>query len=296
MRDRLYVTLQRLLPARLAGRIVYRLSRSRHRSLKNLLIRVFVRLYRIDVTEAEHPVPDGYATFNAFFTRKLAAGARSFDPRPTALCSPVDGTIQQLGSISGDRILQAKGITYSLAQLLADPLEAQPYHGGQFITVYLAPRDYHCVHAPTAAKVRKMVHVPGRRLAVNRTTAAVVQGLFCANERLICHCESRYGPFALVMVGAMNVASLSTSWSGEVPAGPAGAIACWDYPGDDRRTRLAKGDAVGRFNLGSTVLMTLPPGAVAWLPQLAAGDPVRLGTAIGYLSKANGNDAESAPA
>ncbi len=288
MFNHLFVVLQRLLPTRIIGRMVYRISRNRNRLLKNLLIRGFVRLYSVDTTEAEHPVPSGYASFNKFFTRRLQPGARSFDVDPTALCSPVDGTIQQIGSIAADQILQAKGITYSLAELLGeDDTATRRYSGGQFITVYLAPDNYHCIHTPLATSVRKMTFVPGKRLAVNRATAAVVPGLFSGNVRVVCHCESTSGPFALVMVGAMNVASISSSWAGEVLPRLPDTIEHWQYEADHPGTQLATGDTLGQFNLGSTIIIVMPPGAVTWRHDLEAGTKVRVGNAIGILARPN---------
>ncbi len=306
MLKRLFVILQQLLPTRLIGRMVYRISRSQNRLLKNLLIRGFVRLYRVDITEAEHPVPDGYESFNAFFARRLQAGARSFDSSLLTLCSPVDGTIQQIGPVKGNQILQAKGMTYSLDELLGGDDEATAlYSDGEFITVYLAPHNYHRIHMPTTAKVRKMSYIPGKRMAVNKTTAAIVPGLFSGNERVVCHFESSRGPFALVLVGAMNVASISTSWAGEVLPRRPDTIEHWFYPADDGSDdsgdgsgdgsgdrsgdrsgiQLAKGDTLGQFNLGSTIIITLPPGAVSWRPELAAGQPVRVGDVIGAFSQ-----------
>jgi phosphatidylserine decarboxylase len=283
VREDLFILFQRLLPARLLGRLVHAATRSRARWFKDLLIRGFVRLYRVDVSEAAAPVPAGYASFNAFFTRELKAGARPQAADGAAILSPADGRVQQLGPIAGDALLQVKGVTYGAAELLGDAMAATRYHDGSFATIYLAPWNYHRVHMPLAGRIARMTHVPGELWSVNATTAARVPGLFARNERLVCHCEAPWGPFAVVLVGALNVGSISTAWAGEVLPRRSRGATHWDYRADDPAVALARGAVLGQFNMGSTVVVLLPPGAGRWRDGLAAGAEVRVGAALGTL-------------
>lgn len=286
IRDSLFIALQRALPARLIARGVRAATRSQNPILKNLLIGKFVRHFGVDVAEAERPVPEGYDSFNAFFTRALKAGARPIDPDPASIVSPADGTIQQIGAMRGDELLQAKGITYSAAELFGCESTAARFHNGAFVTVYLAPRNYHRVHMPLAGRVRRMTHVPGELWSVNATTAARVPRLFARNERLICYCDAGWGPFAVILVGALNVGSISTVWAGEVLPRRERNSSHWDYEEKDPRTELARGATLGQFNMGSTVIVLLPPAVAVWRPDLRAGDSVRTGMALGSIRRA----------
>lgn len=282
----LYIALQRALPARLLGRVTYTLARSRNRALKDLLINAFVRLYAVDTSEAAAAVPSGYDSFNAFFTRSLQPGARPVDPDPSQLLSPADGTIQQIGVLRGDEILQVKGQTYSASELLGDDADAAAkYRDGSFVTIYLAPWNYHRVHMPATGRVLRMTLVPGRLLSVNATTAERVPRLFARNERVICHCEADWGSFAVVLVGAMNVGSISTAWAGEVLPRRDYSVTSRVYGPTDGATRLDRGGLLGQFNMGSTVILLLPPGKITWRADLAAGVPVLVGAALGRLCR-----------
>jgi phosphatidylserine decarboxylase len=283
IRDSLFIALQWLLPARLLGRIVHAATRSERRLLKDFLIRGFVRLYGVDVAEAERDVPGGYASFNAFFTRSLKAGARPIDADPSAIASPADGTIQQIGRLHGDEILQVKGVSYSAATLLGDSTAAGRLRDGSFVTIYLAPWNYHRVHMPVDGRIGRMTHVPGELWSVNATTAARVPGLFARNERLVCHGEAAWGPFAVVLVGALNVGSVSTAWAGQVLPRRERSMGHWDYASTEPATRLPRGAVLGQFNMGSTVVVLLPPGAARWRADLEEGSPVRVGETIGWL-------------
>jgi phosphatidylserine decarboxylase len=285
LRENLFILLQRMLPARLLGRVVHAATRSRVRWFKDLLIRGFVRLYGVDVTEAASPVPAGYDSFNAFFTRSLRPGVRPLAADAAAILSPADGTVLQLGALAGDALLQVKGVTYSAAALLGDGAAAARYRDGCFATIYLAPWNYHRVHMPLAGRVVRMTHIPGELWSVNATTAARVPGLFARNERLVCHCEAAWGPFAVVLVGALNVGSISTAWAGEVLPRRARGATNWDYPPGETRMALARGAVLGQFNMGSTVVVLLPPGAGRWREGLAAGAGLRVGMAIGALAQ-----------
>ncbi|RMF99192.1 MAG: phosphatidylserine decarboxylase [Gammaproteobacteria bacterium] len=279
--SRLFVCLQHWLPARTLGRLVHRLSRARLRWWKNLLILGFCRLYGVDRASAARPVPDGYASFNAFFTRELKPGLRPIDPDPAALVAPADGRIAQFGEARAGRLLQAKGLDYSLADLCGSDRRAERYRDGAFLTIYLAPRDYHRVHAPAAGRLRWMHHIPGERFAVNAATAARLPGLFARNERLVCHFEGDWGPFAVVLVGALNVASIGTAWTGELPAPDRARL--WHYPPPSGPC-LDRGQYLGQFNLGSTVILLLPPGAARLDPGLTLDQRVFVGRRIGSLA------------
>jgi len=275
----LYVALQRLLPQFLLGRVVHRLARVQTPWFKDLCIRGFVRLFPVNLDEAANSVPTGYDSFNAFFTRALEPGARPQDADPAAVTCPADGRVQQAGALHDGQLLQAKGMTYSAAALLGDADAAAAFQDGWFLTVYLAPQDYHRVHAPLAGTLRDMLYVPGARLSVNEMTAAAVPGLFARNERLVCQFESPAGPFAMVLVGALNVASISTTWAGEVLPHEPRRLRRWHYPGA-AGIEFTRGDQLGWFNLGSTVILLLPPAVAEPENGLDPGLPVRVGQRV----------------
>jgi phosphatidylserine decarboxylase len=281
MFERLLVALQYVLPKRLLGRLVYRVSRSRVGWLKNGLIRGFKRLFAVDLAEAAVDEPFSYASLNAFFTRELVAGARPVDPDPALIACPADGTIQQVGRIAAGQLLQAKGMSYRLDRLLAvDANHAARFDGGAFLTIYLAPHDYHRVHAPTAGRVRRMHVIPGHLFSVNETTARLVPGLFAGNARVACECVGGPADYWLVLVGALNVASISTAWAGELPQRTAIERVAYQ---PEQCPALAKGEYFGHFNMGSTVIVVYPPGSATWDGGLTPGDAVRAGAGIGRL-------------
>jgi phosphatidylserine decarboxylase len=278
--DQLFVLMQRLLPERLLGHAVRALTRSRIPWLRNLLIRAFVRVYAVDLAEVEHPEPEAWENMNAFFTRPLRAGVRPIAPGEGTVVSPSDGLLEDLGYAEADQLVQAKRFRYRLADFLAlAPTETEPFHGGATATVYLAPHDYHRVHMPLCGRVTEMVYVPGRRWAVNRRTARTVPGLFAANERVILRCENAAGRFAVVLVGALNVASISVAWSGEVP--PAGHVVRTRYGPTDPALTIPAGGLLGQFNLGSTVVIVAERGLMTWDDGPAPGALVRMGTRLG---------------
>ncbi len=282
---RAFVALQYLLPQHLLSALVHELTRSRVRWLKNALIGGFLRHFHPDMSDAEQPDPLAYESFNAFFTRALRTSARPADPDPSAIVSPVDGSVSQLGRLDGSWLLQAKGYAYTLESLLAaDGTWASTFRGGSFATLYLAPFNYHRVHMPLAGTLRAAWYVPGRLFSVNATTAASVPGLFARNERLVCLFDAGPLNFALVLVGALFVGSMSTVWHGEVtPRRPRQRA---DLPLDAGRSSLtlARGAEVGRFNMGSTVILLLPPGKAEWQATLAPGSSVRLGATLARLT------------
>ncbi len=281
---RLFVALQYLLPQHGLSRLVHALTRVRVRWIKNGLIRAFMRGFKPDLSDAIEADPCAYPTFNAFFTRALRDDARAIAPGADAIASPVDGTVSECGPIRGDRLLQAKGHDFTLDALLAGREIARRFEGGQFATIYLAPYNYHRIHMPLAGTLTETWYVPGWLFSVNRTTATHVAGLFARNERVICAFDGAL-PFALVLVGALNVGSMATVWHGEVTPRrprtlaslPIDAVA----PGTAAPRTLAKGAEMGRFNMGSTVILLLPPGRAQWDGSLAAGRIVRVGERIG---------------
>jgi len=294
LRARLFVGLQYTLPQHLLSRAVCHITRSRTRPLKNLLIRGFVRYFRPDMREAAQPDPLSYGSFNEFFTRALRPDARRVYPDPNTVASPVDGLISQIGYLDGSQIMQAKGQTYALEALLAPPAGvsawAECFARGPFATLYLAPFNYHRIHMPLSGTLRAAWHVPGRLFSVNATTAACVAGLFARNERVVCLFQSEYGPFALVLVGALFVGSMSTVWHHEIPRrGRSGSSLMLDLPvaagaAPSSALELQKGAEMGRFNMGSTVILLLPPGKFEWLPERQAGTPIAFGEPLARLT------------
>src|SRR5581483_2349199 len=281
LRARLFVAMQHLLPQHFLSRQVHRLARCRVKPVKNALISSFMRHFRPDMSDAAEPEPHDYPSFNAFFTRSLRPGARPCDPDPRAVVSPVDGTVSQIGRLDGLRMLQAKGHDYSVEALLGGASQwTERFAGGSFATLYLAPYNYHRIHMPAAATLKAAWFVPGRLFSVNAATAAAVPGLFARNERVVCAFEEGPLAFALALVGALFVGSISTVWHGDItPRSPRRRV---ELPLDTERAplRLSKGSEMGRFNMGSTVILLLPPGTAEWLPELRPGTPVRVGQTL----------------
>lgn len=278
MSDRLAVLPQYLLPKQALTRLAGVVARRQGGASTTGLIRRFVARYNVNMAEAAEPRIEAYASFNDFFTRALKPGARPL-ARAELLC-PVDGAISQFGAIDGDQVFQAKGHHYSTTTLVGgDAGLAAPYAGGAFATLYLSPRDYHRIHMPCAGTLRRMLHVPGDLFSVNPTTARGVPGLFARNERVVCVFDDAQGrPFVLVLVGATIVGSMATVWHGLVNPPRPGVVRDWRY--DDGVIQLAQGAEMGRFLLGSTVVMLFTRQAMAGLqfnPAWAPGGPLRLG-------------------
>ena len=277
MSDRLAVLPQYLLPKRLLTLLAGLFASSRLGRLTTWVIRRFVDRYRVNMGEAANPDITSYASFNDFFTRALKPGAR---PLTTAdLICPVDGAISQFGPILKDQIFQAKGHAYSTTALVGgDATAAARFHNGHFATLYLSPRDYHRIHMPCAGELTRMVHVPGDLFSVNPTTARGVPGLFARNERVVCFFESTDGPFVLVLVGATIVGSMATVWHGQVNPPRTGMLRQWDYP--KGQVSLQQGQEMGRFLLGSTVVMLFPAGPLSFNVAWEPGRPIVLGEAM----------------
>jgi phosphatidylserine decarboxylase len=281
--DRLFIGMQYLLPQHALSDLVGWTAQSRIGLLRTALIRAFLSRFPVDLAEAAEPQADRYASFNDFFTRRLRAGARSFEAESGAALCPADGVVSQAGPIAGDTLVQAKGIDYSAsAQLGGDTGLASEFAGGGFATVYLAPHNYHRVHMPMAGTLRVARFVPGDLFSVNATTAGSVPGLFTRNERVACVFDTAAGPLAVVLVGALFVGSISLSWAGRIR--PAGAREPRDLPCHDPIIALDRGAELGWFNMGSTVVVMLPPGGPRLLGGVAAGRVVRVGEPIAMLA------------
>lgn len=283
MNDSFFVALQYLLPQHLLSRIVGLLGNCRWYPIKSRFIRWFAKRYQVDMNDAACSELSQFTTFNDFFTRALKPGARPIVDTPGSIACPADGAISQLGDICADRLLQAKGREFSLRALLGgdEPL-ADQFQEGKFCTVYLSPKDYHRVHMPLAGTLTRMIHVPGKLFSVNQATANGVDGLFARNERVVCVFDTDTGPMALILVGAMIVASVESVWAGQVCPGKTARIDV-NYSDHVPAIQIGKGEEMGRFKLGSTVIVLFGPGMAAWDTELEAGCAVRMGQGIGTL-------------
>ncbi|BCX80901.1 phosphatidylserine decarboxylase [Methylomarinovum caldicuralii] len=277
IKDTLFVLLQYLLPHHALSRLVGKITHCRWRPLKNTMIRLFIQVYGIDLEEAASADPDDYACFNAFFTRALRSGTRPLPDDPYAVVSPADGKISQIGRLTGQWLIQAKGRDFSAAALLGDEALGTAFADGEFATVYLSPRDYHRVHMPYRGRLQEMIHIPGRLFSVNDATAEGVENLYARNERVVCLFDTETGPMAVVLVGALLVASIETVWHGAVTPPTGREIRRWCY--DDREIVLQRGAELGRFNMGSTVIVLFPQDTVEWVRE--AGQAVRMGEILG---------------
>jgi phosphatidylserine decarboxylase len=284
--QKLFVGLQHVLPQHLLTSVVYKATRSRSPAVKNALIGSFMRGFAPDMSDAVQPDPLAYGSFNEFFTRALKPGARPFVRDANTLISPVDGTVAQIGRIDGNQIFQAKGRHYSLEALLARPSDwTAQFRGGSFATLYLAPYNYHRIHMPLDGTLRAAWYVPGDLFSVNAATAAGVDRLFARNERVICLFENHGLTYALVLVGALFVGSMTTIWQGDItPRRPRRPL---DLPVDSHRAPLLarQGDEMGRFNMGSTVVLVLPPGTTNWLPEWKSLDTIRMGQPLAKIAR-----------
>lgn len=277
MFDRLAVLAQYLLPKQALTALAGRIAGARGGAMTTRLIEWFVRRYGVNMSEAANPDPASYATFNDFFTRALKDAVRPL--ANAGLICPVDGAISQFGTLQRDQILQAKGHHYSSTALLGgDAALAERFDDGSFATLYLSPRDYHRIHMPCAGRLSRMLYVPGALFSVNPTTARGVPGLFARNERVVCVFESARGPWVLVLVGATIVGSMATVWHGVVNPPRGGAVREWRY--DAQAIELQQGQEMGRFLLGSTVVLLFPKGPLQFNPAWSPGGAVRLGEAM----------------
>ena len=281
--DRLKISSQYLVPQHLLSRLVGLLAESRWPLIKNTFIDFFVKRFNIDMSLAAEEDPHAYPTFNDFFTRALKDGVRPITA--SGIACPADGAVSQLGKIEDERIFQAKGHHYTLTELLGgDPAKAEPFRNGDFITVYLSPRDYHRVHMPYGGTLREMIYVPGDLFSVNTLTAQNVPRLFARNERVVAFFDTDVGPMVVVLVGAMIVASIETVWAGLVTP-PKRELRVTNYLPHNTTIELARGDEMGRFKLGSTAIVLFGPNAVQWKESLQEGSPTQMGEQIADLIK-----------
>jgi phosphatidylserine decarboxylase len=279
--DRLFAALQYALPKHLLSRIIYSVMRSESPALKRLLIGSFLKGYDVNMAEAVQADPFAYRSFNEFFTRPLRPGARTIAPGEDIVVSPVDGTVSQAGPIHDQAIIQAKGIDYSLSDLLANDAEAvASYRNGSFACIYLAPYNYHRIHMPFGGRLTNTVYVPGNLFSVNAATARAVPRLFARNERVICEFETTVGRMALILVGALFVGSMETVYAGEINPPPRPKRGTYPIAKGLGQT-FAKGAEIGRFNMGSTVVLLFQENRVRWESFVQPHAIVQMGSAIG---------------
>lgn len=292
MKKTLFILFQQIVPQHLLSRLVGLFAECTQPWLKNWLIKRFIAHFQVDMSEAINSDPESYANFNAFFTRELKEGARKVELNALNITSPADGAISEIGKIEFGRILQAKGRGYGLTTLLGgDESRAEPFINGRFATVYLSPKDYHRVHMPTGAVLKESIYVPGDLYSVNQTTAENVDALFARNERLVCIFETERGPMAMVLVGAMIVAGIETIWSGQV-APPMKSPRTIFSTTADTPVILDQGAEMGRFKLGSTVILLFPDQSIEWMDALKAGSPLRMGEVMGQYTLDGNSETE----
>lgn len=265
------------------SRIMHCITRQKNKTFKNALIRIAIKLYKIDLDAALKPDMEAYDCFNDFFTRRLKPEARPIAADADALISPADGAISQIGDIEAGRIFQAKGRQFDVLELLGGDAEtAKPFMEGKFATIYLSPRDYHRLHMPLNGQLQKMIHVPGKLFSVNRATANYIPRLFARNERVIALFDTDAGPMAYIMVGAIFVSSIETVWQGVITPPSTKTIRTWDYP---EAKKYKKGEEIGQFNMGSTVIVLFGKNAIEWQKNLKADEPLQMGQKIGQVIK-----------
>ena len=279
---RLFIALQHMIPQHLLSKMMWKLTRCEYKWLLKLILPFFIRQFKVNMEEAKNSDWKSYSSFNTFFTRELKEEAREICSDKKSIASPVDGAVSQLGEINDDLIFQAKGHAYSLTQLLGDREDlGKKFKNGEFNTIYLSPKDYHRIHMPIDGTLKEMIHVPGELFSVNPTTVENVPALFARNERVICLFDTDAGPMAMILVGAIFVGSIETVWHGEVTPPTAKEIRNWLY--EDEEKSFIKGEEMGRFNMGSTVILLHAKNKMKWTNELKAEDAVRLGEVIGMI-------------
>ena len=278
--EKVFVFLQHIVPHHWLSRLTGMLADSEIKAVKDFLIKQFINQFDVDMSEAENPDPTSYKSFNQFFVRPLKEGVRPIDENEDAFCSPADGAVSEFGEIKNDRLIQAKGYSYDLLSLVGDDSAiAEPFSGGNFATIYLSPRDYHRVHMPFEGKLVATRYIPGKLFSVNDVTANSVPYLFARNERLVCLFETDKGPMVMILVGAMIVAGIETVWSGQIT--PLSKIATTTR--FDQDVELEKGQEMGRFKLGSTVIILSPKDQFTF-DDLNVGQKLRMGEAIARVN------------
>lgn len=283
--QRIKIALHYLLPQLAITRAAGWLAEQKWGVVTHFIIKLFAKQYRVNLEEAEKTQPSDYATFNEFFIRPLKAGTRPIVEGNNVLCLPADGRVSEGGTIQDNLLIQAKGHFFTLETLLANDIElAQKFQNGQFLTTYLSPRDYHRVHMPCDGVLSKMIYVPGELFSVNPFLAEHVPNLFARNERVICVFETAFGTMVQILVGATVTASMSTVWAGVINPPRAKEVTVWEYPTEGASAvRLSKGEEMGAFRLGSTVINLFPQNTVTLNAELQAGVPTRMGEMLGTL-------------
>jgi len=283
--DKLRVLPQYFIPQHFISSLVYRITRCETPWFKNILIKLFISVFDVDMTLANNPAPESYSSFNAFFTRELSAEARPMTLDEHTILCPVYGSVSQVGNIhknnNMDTIIQAKGKSYTLKDLLVEDELVSMFSGGTFATLYLAPKDYHRIHMPISGQLTRMIYVPGKLFAVNSHTVRVVDSVFAKNERVINIFNTDIGPMAMVMVGALNVGSMETVWAGQIT--PAKDRVINDTQYSDGGVHLEQGQEMGRFNMGSTVILLFPKDVMQWSDEMKAEKVIVMGESIGHV-------------
>ena len=281
--QRAKVAFQYIMPQLYLTQLAGWFAQQKWGAVTHFVIKVFAKKYNVDMSEAKKENFSDYESFNQFFIRELKDDARKINENPTALCLPADGRVSQIGHIDDDRLLQAKGHFFSLSDLLAGDEElVNTFKNGEFATIYLSPRDYHRVHMPCDATLRKMIYVPGDLFSVNPFLAEHVPNLFARNERVICVFDTAFGPMVQILVGATITASMSTVWAGVINPPRTGEVKVWTYQGDNA-IKLTKGQEMGAFQLGSTVINLFPANSVTLAEHLEVDVPVRMGEILATM-------------
>jgi len=286
IKDKAFALIQRILPHHFLSSIMYKITRIETRWFKNFFITRFIALYDVDMNQVQNQNVNEFKCFNEFFTRPLKPEARPIAKGNNTIISPVDGTVSEAGRITNEQIFQAKGKTYSLETLVGgSPERAQFYKNGYFATLYLSPRDYHRIHMPVAGRIREMVHVPGRLFSVSPSTVRSVNSLFARNERVVAGFTTEAGPMAMILVGAIFVSSMETVWAGTITPPNGRHLRQWSYDTHEPM-HFDKAAEMGRFNMGSTVILLFPENSIQWEDKLVCGQKIQLGEKIGeVLSK-----------
>ena len=280
--DKLRVLPQYFIPQHFLTSLVYRITRCEIPWFKNNLIKLFISVFDVDMSLAQNPDPESYSSFNTFFTRALSPEARPIILDEKIILSPVDGTVSQIGNIQNNTIIQAKGKSYTLKHLLVEDELVDMFSGGTFATLYLAPRDYHRIHMPVSGQLSRMIYVPGKLFAVNSHSVRVVDAIFAKNERVINIFDTDIGPMAVVMVGALNVGSMETVWSGQITPAKNRIINDTQFSGND--IKLEQGQEMGRFNMGSTVILLFPKNVIQWSVDMVADKTIVMGEKVARVN------------
>ncbi len=275
---------QYILPHHFLSRLMSKFTHSEIKPWKNLMINQIIKFYGVNMSEAKEQDINNFTSFNHFFTRELKSDVRPVTNDEDAIACPADGAVSQAGLIEQGKIFQAKGKSFSAVDLLGgDEARAKPFENGNFTTIYLSPKDYHRLHMPVTGKLTEMIHIPGRLFSVNNATANSVNGLFAKNERVACLFDTEFGPMALILVGAIFVFSIETTWHGVVTPPTISTVQNWKY--SENETVIAKGKEMGRFNMGSTIIVLFAKDNINWNADLIAGETVELGEKIGERKK-----------